>query len=96
MIEFLSNYGGTVGIVTLTVTGFCILWCYFCVGVFRYGTVIGKLLAVIGMIVGLAIPIGLCAVNDKIHNYKQSRTCIYINHKTAGFGIGEIDYEFID
>lgn len=89
MIEFLSNYAGTVGIVTLIITGFCILWCYFCVGVFKYGTVIGKLLAIIGMIVGLAIPIGLCAVNDEIHNYKQSKTCIYINNKIVDFGAKE-------
>lgn len=89
MIEFLSNYAGTVGIVTLTVTGFCILWCYFCVSVFKHGTIIGKLLASIGMIIGIAIPIGLCMVNDEIHNYKQSKVCIYINNKIVDFGIKE-------
>lgn len=89
MIEFLSDYADTVGIVTLTVTGFCILWCYFCAGVFKYGTIIGKLLASIGMIIGIAIPIGLCVVNDEIHNYKQSKTCIYINNKIVDFGAKE-------
>lgn len=96
MIEFLSNYAGTVGITTLIISGFCIWWCIACVAVFTHGTVFGKLLAIVGILIGLAIPIGLCAVNDEIHNYKQNRTCIYINHKVVGFGVGEKDYELIN
>ena len=92
MIEFLSNYAGTFGIVTLAVTGFCILLGYFCVGVFKYGTAIGKLLATIGVITSFAIPISLCMVNDEIHNYKQSKTCIYINNKIVDFGVDNNEF----
>lgn len=87
MIELLSDYAGTFRIVTLAVTGFCILLGYICVGVFKYGTAIGKVLAIIGIIISFAIPIGLCVVNDEIHNYKQGKTCIYINNKIVDFGV---------
>lgn len=89
MIEFLSDYPSTVNLVICIIVGFCILLGIECVNALRVKSspfFLVQVLGIIGLLISIAIPIGLCALNDEIHNYKQNRTCIYINHKVTGLG----------
>lgn len=92
MIEFLSDYLSTVNLVICIIVGFCILLGIECVNALRVKSspfFLVQVLGIIGLLISIAIPIGLCALNDEIHNYKQNKTCIYINNKIVDFGVKE-------
>lgn len=89
MIEFLSDYPSAVNLVICIVIGFCILLSIDCVKALRVKSTLFKILGTIGLLISIAVPIGLTALHDEIHNYKQSKTCIYINNKIVDFGIKE-------
>lgn len=89
MIEFLSDYPSTVNLVICIIVGFCILLGIKCVSVLRVKSTLFKILGTIGLLISIAIPTGLTALHDEIHNYKQSKTCIYINNKIVDFGAKE-------
>lgn len=92
MIEFLSDYPSTVNLVICIVVGFCILLGIECVNALRVKSspfFLVQVLGVIGLLISIAVPVGLTTLHDEIHNYKQSKTCIYINNKIVDFGAKE-------
>lgn len=89
MIEFLSDYPSTVNLVICIIVGFCILLGIKCVNALRVKSTLFKVLGIIGLLISIAVPVGLTALHDEIHNYKQSKTCIYINNKIVDFGMKE-------
>lgn len=96
MIEFLNDYPTAVSLAFWITVVFCIVLCIECLNMLYTKSVLCKVLGIVGVFISIAVPIGLTAVGDEIHNYRQSRTCIYINHKIVDFGIGERDYELIN
>lgn len=92
MIEFLSDYPSAVNLVICIIIGFCILLSIDCVKALRAKSspfFLVQVLGIIGLLISIAVPVGLTALHDEIHNYKQSKTCIYINNKIVDFGIKE-------
>ena len=89
MIEFLSDYPSTVNLVICIIVGFCILLGIECVSALRVKSTLFKVLGIIGLLISITIPAGLTALHDEINNYKQSKTCIYINNKIVDFGAKE-------
>ena len=89
MIEFLSDYSSTVNLVICIIVGFCILLGIKCVSALRVKSTLFKILGTIGLLISIAVPVGLTALHDEINNYKQSKTCIYINNKIVDFGAKE-------
>lgn len=89
MIEFLSDYPSTVNLVICIIVVFCILLGIECVKALRVKSTLFKILGTIGLLISIVIPVGLTALHDEIHNYKQSKTCIYINNKIVDFGAKE-------
>ena len=90
MIEFLSDYPSTVNLVICIVVGFCILLGIECVNALRVKSspfFLVQVLGVIGLLISIAVPVGLTTLHDEIHNYKQGKTCIYINNKIVDFGV---------
>ena len=89
MVEFLSDYPSTVNLVICIIVGFCILLGIECVSALRVKSTLFKILGTIGLLISIAVPAGLTALHDEINNYKQSKTCIYINNKIVDFGAKE-------
>lgn len=89
MIEFLSDYPSTVNLVICIIVGFCILLGIECVRALRVKSTLFKVLGIIGLLISIAVPVGLTALHDEIRNYKQSKVCIYINNKIVDFGMKE-------
>ena len=92
MIEFLSDYPSTVNLVICIIVGFCILLGIDCVKALRVKSspfFLVQVLGIIGLLISIAVPVGLTALHDEINNYKQSKTCIYINNKIVDFGAKE-------
>ena len=85
MIEFLSDYPSTVNLVICIIAGFCILLSIKCVSALRVKSTLFKILGTIGLLISIAVLVGLTALHDEIRNYKQSKTCIYINNKIVNF-----------
>lgn len=89
MIEFLSNYPNTASLVNCIIVVACILIGIECVSALRTNSTLLKVLGTIGLLISITVPVGLKMVSDEIHNYKQSKTCIYINNKIVDFGAKE-------
>lgn len=87
MIEFLSDYPSTVNLVNCIIVVACSLIGIKCVSALRTNSTLFKVLGTIGLLISIAIPVGLTTLHDEIHNYKQSKTCIYINNKIVDFGV---------
>lgn len=91
MIEFLSDYPSAFSLVKCILALLCIVLGIECVSALRTNSAyyLIKVLGTIGLLISIAVPVGLNALSDEIYNYKQSKTCIYINNKIVDFGAKE-------
>lgn len=80
LVKFFDYYFETFKFISLLVGCFCLCGLWPSVVLLVHGTWFGRLLALVGIIVCLGIPIMDFVLLDEIKAYRASKTCIFINH----------------
>lgn len=78
LVEFFDYYFETFKLVSLLGCCFCLYGLWISIVLF-HGNILGKFLALVGIIVCLGIPVMDFMLFDEIKAYRTSKTCIFVN-----------------
>lgn len=80
LVQFFDYYFETFKLVSLLGCCFCLYGLWISIVLLVHGAWFGKVLALVGIIVCLGIPVMDFVLLDEIKAYRANKTCIFVNH----------------
>lgn len=79
LVKFFDYYFETFKYVSLLGCCFCLYGLWISIVLLTHGTWVGKVLALVGIIVCLGIPVMDFVLLDEIKAYRANKTCVFID-----------------